>query len=608
VFAFVSKLGATSITGGELNPEQEAGAEVSARSVTVRELFMLGVFEPARVQREYQWDEDQASDLFKDVFRTFQNATGLKLSDDPADEVAEDNPKEGLEGEKPVFALPRRPTITVRARPHPTTYFLGHMVLLPRSQKATGYFIFDGQQRMTTLAILLSVFRDRLEDDGAELDAVLVDAGEPRLKISSPGGSLSWIMRRRGGSRRRHRNAGAVDKRMMNAASLFHERLNELDKPTILNLLNFVLGRTYLSVTCVRNIRQAQIMFETANSRGKALSPVDVLKGHIIREIEAYLPGEAPQVEREWNKTRQDLGRHFPDFIRAIDFTWFREDRSDGISDDLLELFDGEVGASKALSFVKRDFVRYRDGFSPIAALADTDDASGVMLGLRQLSFLPWREWQPLAMAIFVSYPLTHKRALSHIQNLVRASYIMCVLGWADWPDRRAAAFGRALEQIEMGLNPFAANKALSFRPDRRKQARAAFQASMPSDRVSGPVVRWLETLRWPEPVPAAATRGATLEHVLPRAHGADWEDCFPDENDREACKNLLGNFCLIPRILNMELGNDGWAQKRKAYAALPSHFKSAHEVGAKEKWHTGVVRERTRELAQLASQALGLN
>ena len=320
---------------------------------------------------------------------------------------------------------------------------------------------------------------------------------------------------------------------MLGAAAVFHARLSQLPREAVKELLGFLLRRVFLTVTFVTNIRQAQIMFETANSRGKALSPVDILKGHVIREIEAYIPRQAEEVERVWDKARQDMGEHFADFIKAIDFTWFKQVRSEGISDEFLELFDGEEGSKRAFDFVMRDFVRYRDGFKPIAKLSTVDDGRGVSLALRQLSFLPWTEWQAVAMAIFIRYPPGNSRAITHMKSLVRASYIMCVLGWADWPDRRWKAFGRALEQIEQGHNPFVGRKALTFREDRRKQARAAFLAPMASDSGSGPMVRWLETLLWAEPVPREATYKLTLEHVLPRAHGVEWEDGFSDESDR---------------------------------------------------------------------------
>jgi hypothetical protein len=79
-----------------------------------------------------------------DVFLAFQNATRFELDVESVQSDEVEDSSETAERSAPELALPRRPTITLLPRPHPQSYFLGHMVLMPRRQKAGGYFIFDG--------------------------------------------------------------------------------------------------------------------------------------------------------------------------------------------------------------------------------------------------------------------------------------------------------------------------------------------------------------------------------------------------------------------------------------------------------------------------------
>jgi uncharacterized protein with ParB-like and HNH nuclease domain len=47
-------------------------------------------------------------------------------------------------------------------------YFIGSMVLYKRSQRAEWRGLVDGQQRMTTISMLLAALRDKLEELGDE--------------------------------------------------------------------------------------------------------------------------------------------------------------------------------------------------------------------------------------------------------------------------------------------------------------------------------------------------------------------------------------------------------------------------------------------------------
>jgi hypothetical protein len=58
---------------------------------------------------------------------------------------------------------------------------------------------------------------------------------------------------------------------------------------------------------------------------------------------------------------------------------------------------------------------------------------------------------------------------------------------------------------------------------------------------------------------------GLTVEHVLPRNPGAEWEDVIKgDPEIAEDCTYRLGNLCLLGKS-NKKIGRDAFARKRDA-------------------------------------------
>ncbi|HAT1402162.1 TPA: DUF262 domain-containing protein, partial [Corynebacterium striatum] len=106
---------------------------VAAGETTLRELlegnkqYLVPLY-----QRPYQWGDKQLKQLWSDLL-----------------ELAE-----------------------IRSDGTPTTHFIGSVVLVPPPQQVAGtvtqYLVVDGQQRLTTLSLLLAAIRDSLGETSEE--------------------------------------------------------------------------------------------------------------------------------------------------------------------------------------------------------------------------------------------------------------------------------------------------------------------------------------------------------------------------------------------------------------------------------------------------------
>jgi hypothetical protein len=100
-----------------------------------------------------------------------------------------------------------------------------------------------------------------------------------------------------------------------------------------------------------------------------------------------------------------------------------------------------------------------------------------------------------------------------------------------------------------------------------------------------------------PELVPNPNEEQVNLEHVLPRVPSSAWA-AFDLETAKALCKRL-GNMALLRAKLNVEGGNDGFAQKKAIYAA--SDFQLTKMISECALWGPAEVEQRQKHLARLA-------
>lgn len=611
-----------------MKPRDGASCAIACNACTLGDLFLLGVFEPASVQREYQWTTKEAGQLLSDLLEVFMRA-GL---DPPAaeptpEEVSssgDSSPEDGQNDEPLVTAtgtttmlkLPARQAVPSRIRTPPRDYFIGPMVLLPALRSPGKYFVYDGLQRFTTLTILFAVLRDTFEGQDADywlgLRSLLVtDKGDARLKSPTPGGSLVAIS---AGASRGPWRGGSVseaDVRMRDASRLFHERMSGWSDKRRTAFAMFLKDHAYVATTVVSDRSIAYKIFVTANDRGLNLRVGDMIKGQLV-DLVADAKGAAAgeQISKKWSSLQRLLRPHFDDFLSAVDFLEYREYRPLTYGEAVLDRFEGE-SPDEVVEWVSRELPEQANRFSALFHHERMDMMEGVHIPLRQLYFLQDRGWRPVAMALQWAYGGEQRSWCRSLQKLVAACYTLELLDWS--PQQRARNYAKAVEQISKKQDPFRFHVAvggeygaLHFSPNLKERARSALLSPITDQARRGALVHWLETLYWPQTLPKAPLRHTTVEHVLPRAAKGDWAKRF-DESIREQATNLLGNLCLIREELNQDLGNAEFETKRDRFQQEPNIYKSVREIGRHQEWTPETLNERTKAIAAKATKALGL-
>lgn len=207
-------------------------------------------------------------------------------------------------------------------------YYLGSIIM---SQKGSEPFIVDGQQRLTSLTLLLTFLR-RLQIDRA--DKVDVDAliyserfGEKSFNLDVPDRTDCMKALFEDGTYEPKpddpESVRTLVARYDEIDNLFPEELRDNALPFFVDWLK---DRVQLVQITAYMDDDAYAIFETMNDRGLRLTPADMLKGYLLANIEDGRPrAEANDL---WRRRLRQLDEQSEDASSDFLKTWLRSQYS----------------------------------------------------------------------------------------------------------------------------------------------------------------------------------------------------------------------------------------------------------------------------------------
>ena len=228
--------------------------EILGKAKTVRELLKGVKYSIDYYQREYKWKEKQIRELVDDL-------TGKFLEEyDPA-----------------------HSRYKVAEYPH---YFLGSIII---SKKDAGNFIVDGQQRLTSLTLLLVLLRTLQQNrsDQVNIDELIFSErfGERSFNLDVPERLPVMEALYKGETFDTNGRTESVQNLYERYQDLDEAFPNELRSETLPYFVDWLLENVHLVEITAYTDDDAYTIFETMNDRGLSLSPTDMLKGYLLSNI-----------------------------------------------------------------------------------------------------------------------------------------------------------------------------------------------------------------------------------------------------------------------------------------------------------------------------------
>ncbi|MCD0483385.1 DUF262 domain-containing HNH endonuclease family protein [Streptacidiphilus sp. ASG 303] len=551
--------------------------QLEAHEVSLHKVFSSDYdFRIPDYQRPYAWDVEQAVQLLSDLEEALERGTG-------------------------------------------EPYFLGSVVLVKTKGDARAEVI-DGQQRLTTLTILLSVLRDLAEDPDlrSDLGRLVTEPGDKVLGLA-PKPRLTLRERDAGFFRTHVQAVGSVatllaldertlptdaQKSVLRNTAALHRVLGDWPEKRRLELVRMLGERTFLVVVSTPDLDSAHRIFSVMNSRGLDLSPTDIFKARIIG---ALGPEESQESARRWEDAEEALGREdFADLflhLRMV-FAMRRAER------ELLREFQDQVLsrylADRAGSFVNDVVVPYADAYARIrdADYKAAHGAAKVNAWFRRLQQIDNNDWRPAALWALRHHendPVWLDRFLRALERLAASMFVRRV-----YTTPRVTRYAELMRELDAGHGPDARSLVLT------ETEKADTRARLDGDLYLATKTRKYVLLRLDEML--AGRSGVsydhpvvTVEHVLPQnpKAGSRWQRDFTDEQ-RAEWTHRLANLVLLNRAKNSYAQNHDFAEKKAKYFTGrhgASLFALTSQVLHEDKWTPDLLRKRQRRLLGLLAE-----
>ncbi|MDE2822203.1 MAG: DUF262 domain-containing protein, partial [Chloroflexota bacterium] len=334
-------------------------------------------------------------------------------------------------------------------------YFLGSIVLIKREDDPTSQVV-DGQQRLTTLTMLLCVLRELTDGDWPEAldervrqraDVVAERDEVVRLQLRDLDQDFfHTYVQTRGGIARLLtevvRTKTDSQERIVENVRYLYGHIEGLAVEQRSELAQFVINNCYLVVVSTNSQSSAYRIFAVMNDRGLDLSPTDILKAEITGAIGEE--GSRANYAEKWEAIEEALGREpFAELFSHIRMVFakdkLRRNLQDEFRDQVLSRFDSE-------RFIDEVLVLYAEAYGKARGL-DHDQPASVRRYLKHLAQLDNVDWIPPVMELFVDPPGDAARLEEYIVGLERLAYGLFLL--RSNVNQRIARFAAVTEAIQ---------------------------------------------------------------------------------------------------------------------------------------------------------------
>ena len=489
-------------------------------------------------------------------------------------------------------------------------YFLGSIVLIksdgdPKSE------VVDGQQRLTTLTMLLCVLRDISSND--ELDVFIRQSGN---QFRGTKDSFRLTARQRDriffeeNIQRAHRLEAFLQldpvaftdsqKNMFINVTYLSQELRKLNDEERGNLAKYIAQKCFLVVVSASDGDSARRIFSVMNNRGLDLSPTDVLKAVVLDAISD--PQSQDDYAVKWEGIEEELGREdFRDLFAHIRTIHRKDKLRESLEKEFQTHVLSDLNSRKAIAFVDDQLEPYADAYEIVSRppFESTGDAARINDLLRHLNRLDNFDWIPPAIAYFRRWTGQTDKLLEFTRNLERLAYGLFIRRANI--NERISRHSQVIRAIEREDALFEESSPLQLSLDEKTDIVRKLDGDIYGQvALRTPLLLRLNSILSEERVSYEHST-ISIEHVLPQnpSDNSEWMKWFPDEEERKHWTHRLANLVLLSRRKNARASNYEFEKKKSEYFQRhgTTTFALTTQVVSQSEWTFPVLESRQRDL-----------
>lgn len=526
-------------------------------------------------QRSYAWTEDEVSQFWDDVVEAIEN--------------------------------------------NKSEYFIGPIVV----KNGTAHLeLIDGQQRLTTSLIIISIIRRlfRFAGDNDRADwfrnKFFGEQDVTTLKTSEKffmNEENNEVFRRYVIADASKESIKEKQKRLLkkNSNYLLLQSIVTLwdlvedycsgNNDKLLVLHNYLFDRVKVLVLSVQDEADAYVIFETLNDRGRTLDTLDLLKNHLFSKSKSYLS----EVKDKWSAVKENLFDIDPknSFLSHFWSSYYGRSSKTGLFRLIRDQIDT---ASQAVDFANK----IADASRVYAALQNPNNSfwdeysQETRKNILSLRILDSQQSLPILMSAVEKFDVHELEKLTRILVVMAVRYNFIGEGrtgvsanyYSDIPKKirnmeytKSAHVFRHLKPIypsDIEFKESFSNKTIS------DTKRARYLLIEIENKLSGE-----------EKIVNSDPEKVNLEHIMPKQSNQYWneEQTGIDIDSRAFFVNRLGNMALVSKDKNKRVGSKSFEEKKKSLFSLQTDFALTKSIAEYTKWDKDAIEQRQAMLAQHA-------
>ena len=530
-------------------------------SLNVRELFDgSGIrYKVPNYQRRYSWKRDQLDALWSDLYESFQN--------DPA-----------------------------------ISYFLGSIVVV---ENANGEFeLVDGQQRITTLTILISVLLKTFPDincinpDNPQEESTIID--EERLE--------SCLYSRKGKKRLTLQTAVAFDSEFNKiviepqsfsdspyptkaemkkddpkfnfcyAVKFFYDKFTELEEDDRNRFVFYIFNRVRLIRIKCGDFSSAIKLFQVMNDRGMPLSAADIIKSYIMGRIDREEDKEhlGQVFSANWKSVETVVNQHdltMDDFMVFYEYYKLKSNPKRQVVDELKDIIEDK---NTDIACVVNELKTFADSLDGVLSKQDPV--------IYSLLYLPWPTYVKtiLTAAYHVKYGVKTTKdnkpdesEQMNLFSLMRRYFYLAFISGKTLAQIKQTSFNILSAIIDK--KPLCdINKILEDSISKYKMFKGTYEALGEEEGVYGenflkPLLLSIEyDMREPTNTGFyCINRELHIDHILPQSFATEKKWDYINKEEAAKYIDTLGNMALLYYKKNEGALNKGFDEKCDIYLGL---------------------------------------
>lgn len=543
-------------------------------SKTYRQLIGNGLrYEIPKFQRDYSWESEHWDDLWQDILLVVKS---------------EEN-----------------------------EHYMGYLVLQTSDNKK--FIVIDGQQRLTTLSILVLAVLKALNNLVAKGENIADNEKRIRSFRDSYIGYLNPVtlisdnklkLNRNSDEYYRNylvllkdlpiRNTNSSEKQMRECFNWFHTKITKEFKTgeDLAQFIDTIVDKLFFTVIEVTDQINAFKVFETLNARGVQLSSSDLLKNYLFSVIDETKPhiSEIEELESLWSRIIGKLGnKKFEDYLR---YYWNSKNKT--------------VRKNQLFKTIRNNITTKEDTFKLIR---DLDDTADLFIAIQDPESEYWNDLPEVKKQLndlkLFQIKQTNSLLMSGYKNLDPKSFTKLV---------KSASIISFRYNIIGGLNPNEQednyNKvAISISNEKTFEIKSLqavyvsdtnfendfstkqFKNTSRNHKIVKYILAKIENYKYNHDIDSDSDN-YTIEHILPESADETWGEFENEEIERSIYR--LGNLALLEKKLNRNADTMNYESK-KAFFIQSNCNLTKNLPESFDTWTEAKITARQKELAKAA-------